>query len=74
MTRWIKNIARTGKVNIEDGLFGWKESVGSRGNGLDLSGSGQGPVSGLCGHGNGRLSVIEGEEFLENLIQYQCMQ
>lgn len=65
MARWTENVARAGKVknicNIEVGLFGWKESVGSRGNGMHLSGSGQGTVSGLCGHGNGRLSVTEYE-------------
>jgi hypothetical protein len=74
----MEQVARTGNIknvcNIVAGLSGWNKSAGSRGSGLDLSGSEQGPVTGVCGHGNGRLGATEGEEFLEELVQYQFMQ
>jgi hypothetical protein len=38
--------------------------------GLDVSGSGMGPVAGSCEHGNETLTSIKGGEFLDLLSDY----
>jgi hypothetical protein len=41
--------------------------------GFDSSGKGQGSIAGPCEHGNVLLCSIEGEEFLEQVSNYQLL-
>jgi hypothetical protein len=53
--RWKDNI----KMYLKE--IGWE--------GLDSSGSGQGPVAGCCEHGNEPSGSIKGGEFLDQLSE-----
>lgn len=44
-----------------------------RGCRLDYCGKGQGPVAGLCEHGNEPFDAIKGGEFLEQLTDYEIL-
>jgi hypothetical protein len=62
---WLENVQ--GRDHLEDIVVDGKmlQCILGKWGGLDASGSGQGPVSGSCEHGNERSGSIKGGNLLD---------